>query len=86
MLSVFSDENYMRQALDEAKAAADADEVPVGAVVVVNDTRLLNLPGKRGELLLSHYGKMSAAQMREAPRPNVQDDADIPNSILPVFL
>ena len=37
MLSVFSDENYMRQALVEAQAAADADEVPVGAVVVVND-------------------------------------------------
>ena len=37
MLSVFSDESYMRQALNEAKAAADADEVPVGAVVVVND-------------------------------------------------
>ncbi|MBR4837522.1 MAG: nucleoside deaminase [Bacteroidales bacterium] len=37
MLSVFSDENYMRQAMNEARAAADADEVPVGAVVVVND-------------------------------------------------
>ena len=37
MFTVFSDENYMRQALNEAKAAADADEVPVGAVVVAND-------------------------------------------------
>ena len=37
MLSVFSDEGFMRQALNEAKAAAAADEVPVGAVVVVND-------------------------------------------------
>ena len=36
MLSVFSDENYMRQALIEAQAAADADEVPVGAEVVTS--------------------------------------------------
>lgn len=31
-----SDEKYMRLALAEAEAAADADEVPVGAVVVCN--------------------------------------------------
>jgi len=30
------DEYYMRQALNQAKLAADADEVPVGAVVVWN--------------------------------------------------
>ncbi len=28
------DEKYMREALDEASAAADEDEVPVGAVIV----------------------------------------------------
>lgn len=37
MFSAMSDEHFMRQALLEAKAAAAADEVPVGAVVVVND-------------------------------------------------
>lgn len=37
MLTIFSDASYMRQAFNEARAAADADEVPVGAVVVVND-------------------------------------------------
>lgn len=31
------DEHYMRQALDEAMDAFDADEVPVGAVVVLDD-------------------------------------------------
>lgn len=31
------DEHYMRLALDEAKDAFDADEVPVGAIVVLDD-------------------------------------------------
>lgn len=31
-----ADESYMRAALDEARAAAAADEIPVGAVVVAN--------------------------------------------------
>jgi len=33
----FSDEYFMREALKEAKKAFDADEVPVGAVVVCNN-------------------------------------------------
>ena len=37
-LSVFSDEYFMREALKEARKAFDADEVPVGAVVVANNT------------------------------------------------
>ncbi|MGN0033093.1 MAG: nucleoside deaminase [Candidatus Limimorpha sp.] len=37
MITAFSDEGFMRQALNEAKAAAEEDEVPVGAVIVVND-------------------------------------------------
>jgi tRNA(adenine34) deaminase len=36
-LSVFSDEQFMREALKEARRAFDADEVPVGAVVVANN-------------------------------------------------
>lgn len=36
-LSVFSDEHYMRQALNEALEAEENDEVPVGAVVVCNN-------------------------------------------------
>ena len=35
--SVFSDESYMQQALNEARAAAGDGEVPVGVVIVVND-------------------------------------------------
>ena len=36
-LSVFSDEYYMRQALNESLLAKESNEVPVGAVVVCND-------------------------------------------------
>lgn len=36
MFSIFSDEHYMQQALVEARLAAQAGEVPVGAVVVCN--------------------------------------------------
>ena len=35
-LSVFSDEHFMGEAIKEAQKAFDADEVPVGAVVVCN--------------------------------------------------
>jgi len=35
-LTVFSDEHFMKEALKEAKKAFDADEVPVGAVIVCN--------------------------------------------------
>ncbi len=36
-LSVFSDEYFMKEALKEAQKAFDADEVPVGAIVVCNN-------------------------------------------------
>ena len=35
-LTVFSDEHFMKEALKEARKAFDADEVPVGAVIVCN--------------------------------------------------
>jgi tRNA(adenine34) deaminase len=35
--SVFSDEYFMNEALKEAKKAFDADEVPIGAVIVCNE-------------------------------------------------
>lgn len=36
-LNVFSDQYFMQEALKEAQKAFDADEVPVGAVVVCNN-------------------------------------------------
>jgi len=40
MLSVFSDEWFMREALKEARLAFDEDEVPIGALVVC-DQRII---------------------------------------------
>lgn len=40
MLSVFSDTHFMKQALAEAQKAFEADEVPVGAVIVC-DNRII---------------------------------------------
>jgi tRNA(adenine34) deaminase len=37
MLSVFSDEHFMRKALQEARKAEAEGEVPVGAVIVCNN-------------------------------------------------
>ena len=38
MLSVFSDDSFMKKALQEAELAASDGEVPVGAVIVCNNT------------------------------------------------
>lgn len=37
MLTIFSDTHFMEQALKEAQKAYEADEIPVGAVVVCNN-------------------------------------------------
>jgi tRNA(adenine34) deaminase len=37
MINPFSDEFFMKEALKEAQKALDADEVPVGAVLVANN-------------------------------------------------
>ena len=36
-MTMTADERYMRKALEEARCAFDADEIPVGAVVVCGD-------------------------------------------------
>ena len=36
-IELYSDEYFMREALKEAHKAADGDEVPVGAVIVINN-------------------------------------------------
>lgn len=40
MLSVYSDEYYMKQALEEARKAYESGEIPVGAVIVC-DNRII---------------------------------------------
>ena len=39
----FHDEYYMRLALDEARAAADEGEIPIGAVVVDSAGNIIGL-------------------------------------------
>jgi tRNA(adenine34) deaminase len=60
MISSFSDEYYMKRALEEAKIACEEDEVPVGAVIVYSDkiiarahnqTEKLNDPTAHAEML-----------------------------------
>ncbi|HLW39244.1 MAG TPA: nucleoside deaminase [Brumimicrobium sp.] len=38
MISPFNDEYFMRKAIEEAKKAYVLEEVPVGAIIVANDT------------------------------------------------
>ncbi|MDR2913595.1 MAG: nucleoside deaminase [Tannerella sp.] len=60
MINPFSDEYFMKQALAEARIAAEEDEVPVGAVIVCgnriiarahNQTERLNDPTAHAEML-----------------------------------
>jgi len=60
MLTVQSDEHYMREALKEARKAFDSDEIPVGAVIVCqnqiiarahNQTERLKDPTAHAEIL-----------------------------------
>lgn len=60
MITPFNDEYFMKQALAEARAAAEEGEVPVGAVVVCNgriiarahnQTERLNDPTAHAEIL-----------------------------------
>lgn len=37
MITPYNDEYFMRKALEEAQKAFEADEIPVGAVIVAND-------------------------------------------------
>ena len=37
MINIFNDEYFMRKALTEAQIAFDKEEIPVGAIVVVNN-------------------------------------------------
>lgn len=50
MISVFNDSYFMKQALLEAQAAFQADEIPVGAVVVCRD-RIIARAHNQTELL-----------------------------------
>jgi tRNA(adenine34) deaminase len=62
-----TDVEHMRAALAEAVAAADLDEVPVGAVVVVGD-RILGRGGNRRESASDPTAHAEILAIREAAR------------------
>ncbi|WP_439505051.1 nucleoside deaminase [Sediminibacterium sp.] len=76
-MSTLNHEYFMQQALKEAQAAFDADEVPVGAVVVMNNqiiarahnqVELLNDSTAHAEILAltSAYSSLGAKYLPEA--------------------
>lgn len=59
-MNIFSDEYFMKQALNEAHLAAEEDEIPIGAIIVCqnriiarahNQTERLNDPTAHAEML-----------------------------------
>ncbi|MDR0393869.1 MAG: nucleoside deaminase [Tannerella sp.] len=76
MINPFPDEYFMKQALAEARMAAEEDEVPVGAVIVCGDrviarahnqTERLNDPTAHAEMLAitSATGGMGAKYLTD---------------------
>ena len=73
MLSVFSDEYYMKQAYQEAQQAFEADEIPIGAVVVCNNKVIARASQCFGRQI---FGRMHALRhlgalphVRRSPQP-----------------
>jgi tRNA(adenine34) deaminase len=63
-----SDVDWMREALAEAKAAADLGEVPVGAVIVAADGTRLGSGGNRRESEQDPLAHAELIAIREAAR------------------
>ncbi len=61
-----TDEKYMRLALKKAKAAALLDEVPVGAVLVSAEGRILSQAGNKRETLNSTLGHAELVAIHRA--------------------
>ena len=62
-----SDEYYMKEALKEARKAFDADEIPVGAVIVCND-RIIARSYNNTEQLNAVTAHAEMLAIREASR------------------
>jgi tRNA(adenine34) deaminase len=76
-MQLLNDDYYMQQALKEAQLAYEADEVPVGAIVVLNNTiiarahnqvELLNDSTAHAEILAltSAYGSLGSKYLPDA--------------------
>jgi tRNA(Arg) A34 adenosine deaminase TadA len=67
-MTVLSDEVMMRRALDEARAAADAGEAPIGAVVVSAAGELLAAAGNAPVSMHDPTAHAEIRALREAAR------------------
>lgn len=68
MLGGMSDEEYMRMAVEEARVAQGAGEVPVGAVVVASDGRMIARAGNRTIRDCDPTAHAEMVALREAAR------------------
>jgi len=68
MLGEVSDEEYMRMAVEEARVAQGAGEVPVGAVVVASDGRMIARAGNRTIRDCDPTAHAEMVALREAAR------------------
>jgi len=58
--------SYMKQALEQARAAAERGEVPVGAVIVAPDGRVVAMEGNRTKERCDPTGHAEILAIREA--------------------
>ncbi len=65
---MLSDEQWMTVALEEARAAAAAGDVPVGAVIVADDGKLVGRGRNRRELDRDPTAHAEIVALREAAR------------------
>jgi tRNA(adenine34) deaminase len=65
---MLNDEQWMTVALEEARAAAAAGDVPVGAVIVADDGRLIGRGRNRRELDRDPTAHAEIVALREAAR------------------
>jgi len=62
------DEQYMRQALEDARAAGERGEVPIGAVIVVSDGQIVGRGGNRVEQFSSQVRHAEICALEAAGR------------------
>ena len=65
MLSVFSDESFMKQAFNQAKIAFETGEIPIGAVVVSNN-KIIARAHNQTELLNDFTAHAEMLAIKEA--------------------
>ena len=74
----FNDEYFMKQALVEARSAAEEGEVPVGAVIVCNNQIIARAPPRAAPACPPRPGP-GRPPLRRSPRPQPDGTSERPN-------